>query len=322
MNDSIMNPTDPEQGLPASPEPGAPKESAGARLRSEREARSWTIEQVASQLNLAPRQIEALEQDNFAALPGIAIVRGFIRAYAKLLKIEPAIVIGLLPAENVQSVESLPARPTLATPFSRGASLPSLNGGSTGSRRTMILAALGLLVVLGFAALQLGWISSPSLPFPIPGLTNNAPTAAQPDAGAGAAAAPASPEPADVPAVQPELPPAEAVGQGVSAGPVAEASHQDAPATPSPAVPAKNELVLTMHEDSWIEVRRAASERQAENVVQFARLVKAGSSEAIDVSEPIILTIGNVSGVEATLRGAAFDLKAGAKNNVARINVK
>ncbi len=63
--------------------------TVGAASRCvERESKEWTIAYVASQLNLAPRQIHALETDNYAALPGLVSVRGFIRSYAKLLKID------------------------------------------------------------------------------------------------------------------------------------------------------------------------------------------------------------------------------------------
>src|ERR1700736_2109394 len=89
MNDMTMNDStthkeaDRQQQEDAQPAPGA-------QLAAQRQALNWSIEQVANQLNLAPRQIQAIEADNYAALPGMASVRGFIRAYAKLLKIDAA----------------------------------------------------------------------------------------------------------------------------------------------------------------------------------------------------------------------------------------
>ncbi len=74
--------------------------SLGERLAAERNVREWTIEYVASQLNLAARQIQALENENYAALPGMASVRGFVRAYAKLLKVDPAPLIALIASET------------------------------------------------------------------------------------------------------------------------------------------------------------------------------------------------------------------------------
>src|SRR3569832_843273 len=73
----------PDRDSPAMPRPGS-------QLAARREELGMTIEQAANQLNLAPRQVYAIESDNFAALPGKASIRGFIRAYAKLLKIDAA----------------------------------------------------------------------------------------------------------------------------------------------------------------------------------------------------------------------------------------
>ena len=70
--------------------------SPGAHLAAGRQASSWSVEQVAAQLKLAPRQVLALEKDDYAALPEAAIVKGFTRAYAKLLKLDPEPILALL----------------------------------------------------------------------------------------------------------------------------------------------------------------------------------------------------------------------------------
>ena len=59
--------------------------SAGARLRDARMAAGLSIDAVAQQLKLAPRQVQALEDDDFAQLPGRTFVRGFMRNYARLV---------------------------------------------------------------------------------------------------------------------------------------------------------------------------------------------------------------------------------------------
>lgn len=82
------------------------------------------------------------------------------------------------------------------------------------------------------------------------------------------------------------------------------------------AVSAKDPLVFTARQDSWIEVRRSAG-----NAAVLSRLVKAGETETVDVSEPVSVVIGNAAGVQATLRGAPLDLKSGG-GNVARLTVK
>ncbi|HEY8101912.1 MAG TPA: RodZ domain-containing protein [Burkholderiaceae bacterium] len=96
----------------------------GAQLAAHRQARGFTIEQVANQLNLAPRQIQALEADNYAALPGVVIARGFIRAYAKLLKVDPAPLVSLMQGE-VAPMESIQLKRALSGSFSSESRLPS-----------------------------------------------------------------------------------------------------------------------------------------------------------------------------------------------------
>lgn len=65
----------------------------GEVLRVTREKQGLSIQDIASRLRLSPKQISAIEADNFAALPESTIIKGFIRNYAKLLKIgsEPLI---------------------------------------------------------------------------------------------------------------------------------------------------------------------------------------------------------------------------------------
>ena len=60
----------------------------GGALRAARESQGLTVHEIASRLRLSPKQIEAIEADNYATLPEPTIVRGFIRNYAKLLKID------------------------------------------------------------------------------------------------------------------------------------------------------------------------------------------------------------------------------------------
>jgi len=71
--------------------------AAGTLLREGREAAGLTVAAVAQQLKLAPRQIVALEEGDFAKLPGRTFVRGFLRNYARLLRLDPDAVIAALP---------------------------------------------------------------------------------------------------------------------------------------------------------------------------------------------------------------------------------
>ena len=61
--------------------------SSGDVLRKAREALGLSLEEVASELRLSAYQIRALEKDDYDDLPGATYVRGYLRAYARLLNL-------------------------------------------------------------------------------------------------------------------------------------------------------------------------------------------------------------------------------------------
>lgn len=61
----------------------------GDTLRSTREHRGLSIEQVAQDTRISARFLEALEAEHFEELPAPVYVRGFLRSYANYLKIDP-----------------------------------------------------------------------------------------------------------------------------------------------------------------------------------------------------------------------------------------
>ena len=93
------------------------RQSVGSTLAAARMEKEWTVQQVADQLKLSTKQIVALEEDKFDDLPKLVIVRGFVRTYAKLLKIDADTLVALLPkdVQNIHLQETL--KPALSTPF-------------------------------------------------------------------------------------------------------------------------------------------------------------------------------------------------------------
>lgn len=61
----------------------------GAHLASIREQKGYTIEYVANKLHLRARIIELIENNEFHLLPEPVFVKGYLRAYAKLLGTSP-----------------------------------------------------------------------------------------------------------------------------------------------------------------------------------------------------------------------------------------
>ena len=60
--------------------------SLGQKIKSARQEQNLSLGDVAERLKLSVKQIEALERDDFDCLPSIVFARGFVRSYAKLLK--------------------------------------------------------------------------------------------------------------------------------------------------------------------------------------------------------------------------------------------
>ena len=59
--------------------------SIGNILRTERETQSRTLTEVSNAVYIKTKYLSALEEENFAAIPGEVYVKGFIRAYASYL---------------------------------------------------------------------------------------------------------------------------------------------------------------------------------------------------------------------------------------------
>ncbi|GAB4290278.1 MAG: DUF4115 domain-containing protein [Thiohalomonadaceae bacterium] len=80
----------------------------GQRLRLAREAAGLSREEVSTRLRLRLELIRALEEDDYAHLPPVAFVSGYLRSYARLLE---------LPAEElVAMLERRDEAPALVSP--------------------------------------------------------------------------------------------------------------------------------------------------------------------------------------------------------------
>lgn len=82
----------------------------GHMLRNERLARKMSIEDISRQLRISAVQVEAIEKEDFDALPGRTFLRGFVRNYANLMHLDANAVLKMLPgpAAVVTRVEHTP----------------------------------------------------------------------------------------------------------------------------------------------------------------------------------------------------------------------
>lgn len=94
MNTSDKHVIDMEQAEDLADPPSVlGRRSPGAMLAAQRETLALSIEQVADQLNLTKHFVSALESDGYEKLPGEVFVRGYIRAYSNLLRLDPVQIL-------------------------------------------------------------------------------------------------------------------------------------------------------------------------------------------------------------------------------------
>jgi cytoskeleton protein RodZ len=129
-----------EQGNPSA---AIPLTSSGGMLREARERLGLSVADVAGQIKFAPRQIEALEADDFKHLPEGAFLRGFVRSYAKILHLDAQTLLAALPQPKAAAAELIPA--SVEVPFP--------NAHSVRQQNLIWLGAASLLavIVVGFA---------------------------------------------------------------------------------------------------------------------------------------------------------------------------
>ena len=292
----------------------------GATLAAQRESMGWTVEQAAEQLKLAVRQVIAMEKGDYAALPSPAVTRGFVRAYAKILRLDPAPLVAMIPMDDPVPTESGgPVRRDRQTSFSHSR-YPT--HGKRSSLPLAWIAGVAVVAAAGAAVWHFGLVSLPGRDTPASSTGNGDAVLNE---------APANNAPVPDTLLNPSVPlisvpaPADTTGGAGPATPAAGGTVQPAPAAVPPAALATpattpaagaNTLVLAVREDSWIEVRPQGGK------ALISRLVKAGSTETVEVPGGATLTVGNPGGVSATLRGAALALPPLPGKTVARVTLK
>ncbi len=117
--------------------------STGSILRAAREKLGLTVTEVAGQIKFAPRQIEALEADDYGNLPEVAFLRGFVRSYAKILRLDAEALLANLPPAKA-AIPELP-QTAVKMPF------PSDQSDRQQNLIWLTAAAVLALIVAGFS---------------------------------------------------------------------------------------------------------------------------------------------------------------------------
>ncbi len=309
----------------------------GALLRDERERVGFTADEVATHLRLTRATLGYLEDGKFDRLPGDTFARGYVRAYARLLKLDPSLFVahydryvGIDTRESrVNTIDKVDVKPK------RGARL--------------VMSISTLLIVVIMVALGLWWwnvsreaptrveetgamdevqVDSMLLPDSF-NQADSAPMIGDPATGDPAAGATSNAEPAaEVSSTEAETQqPAEPASPAPQTGaePATEAATNEASsaaataesaASESPAAASQSGLVMSFSANCWVQVSTT------DGRVLHSRQMQQGQTLNIDRQGPLDLVIGAASAVsKIEYNGQPVELTSNASSGVARLRL-
>ena len=289
--------------------------TAGEQLRHTREQKNLSVTDVASQLNLEARIIEAIEANDFESLPAATYARGYLRSYAKILNIDADVILA---AYNNEA----PDPPEI---------IPEVKHSSQTSSSDKPVRAFTYLVSLTLVILLAAWLYSNYLIDPDTARAQSSAEEQDDEVQVSALSY-------EVPIVQHsdqpfyrviEIDEAEAVeidtgasgimendtGADETANSEAETDDEDYPRTVSSDLEGPDSLVLRLNADSWIEIFDALGNKV------FLNLGREGQVLNLRGTAPFSLILGFAEGVEVEINGAAFDTAPFTEGSIARFTL-
>ena len=309
--------------------------TAGAELRAAREGAGLSIEEVAQQLKLAPRQVKALEDDDYAKLPGRTFVRGFVRNYARAFGLDADELVARLPGAEPslerptitpsgRPMGSLPAParrnwarwaiPLLLVAFAGVAGVYEMRRQQSEAHRDSATEPAPASAALPAPVTTIGGTTSATLPNPLSAEDPSALSGALPGTPPASGTAPpgaGAPAPASGAAVAGTSAPAPAAG---TSAPVNTTSGTSSTAAQSAS--GEPLLVLSFKATAWVQVK------DRNGNVLLAQNAAAGTTQAVAGPLPLDVVVGNADDVTATFRGQRVDLAPFVRGNVARLSLK
>lgn len=312
MNDSI--PQEQTEDALAVQTPEIVTELPGKRLRETREAARLSREEVGHHLRLDPTLIRALEEDDYGKLPSPAYICGYLRSYARLLKLDEREIVNAYSKGQVISSALIPENINI---------LPGKKVNYAAFKWIGILLLIAALIGAGLWLLDrpdiLERFGSETRPSSEPG--NMQTPVVQDEESVPQAIVDAIRDAKEAgPAVVPEEP----AQQADTSTPVEPARDAvaDAPVS-APATDSQGEsstgpgAVLRLHyrDDSWTEIM----DRDANRVVY--RLVRRGAELTVDAEPPFTILLGNAPGVDIYFRDELFDHSRFHRNEIAYFRI-
>ncbi|MDZ4719253.1 MAG: DUF4115 domain-containing protein [Roseiflexaceae bacterium] len=250
----------------------------GERLRTARESQGISLSQAAAETRILQRYLVALEEGDYANLPGDVYARGFIRNYARLLDLSAEELIELYRSDRGRS-EPIKIIQATAAPRIRGFSLPSFFGVFF-----VVLSLVGISYLVLNATSSMGTgvggaatITPTNAPTPLP-----LPTA--------------PPAPTDLPSI------ASAPTAVPTLGPAGFVPVPATTAIPAPTAQSEAPIILEVRTDagnspgSWLQIK-------ADGKTVFQKVLGPGQSLRYTAQRDVWIRAGNASVVSLTING-------------------
>lgn len=304
----------------------------GAALAAARNAKNLSVQAVSDTLRLSLKQINALESDDFSALPQPMATRGFIRNYARLLELDAE---PLLDSYRQRVPDNTPTSLNVQT------SVPHVQLVKK-NKPWFKFAAIVLSLVLLVWYLQVEQSASvatnvtgnnevvsavalPELPAaPAPSAESASPPAAEVGAansvGANSVATNLaeslpSPAPSELATAKPKPSTASvAANDGLQLRPSSDmrvTAEVKANAAGNPAW-----LIVSVTDKAWVQVKDKSG------AVLFEKMLTANSSDKIEAQPPLFVWLGNAKATSLDYMGKPVDVASKTFNNTARLTLE
>lgn len=307
----------------------------GASLRSAREAKGMSHQDVSNSLRFSVKQIEALENNAFELFPDAMMTRGFIRSYAKYLEIDAEPLLAIYRASLGEDTQKVIAIKSSMQPI-------ALSSGSW----PWLKYILATIVVLLFLLAWMLYVEF--MPKQVDADVGSVAEQAQPTAEAKNETGESTISLPPPPMPEAALPAAERVTEANADEVIQDITDKQLPetvalpaksneekvtvpasATASPAAVANaavsvspaasagvKSLSFSFSGQSWVSVKDKTGK------LVYEKLGEDGMQETITAKPPLMVIIGNASSTTLQFSGQTVDLTPNIKNNVARITLE
>lgn len=297
--------------------------TAGALLRDAREAAGLHIAALAVALKVPVAKLEALEADNFSALPDMVFVRALASSVCRTLKIDPQAVLALLPqGEGPRlSAGDVGLNAPVKGFAGRSSAAPFKGAGSRSFvwavGLLLIGAALMMFLPRGLDADLSALLKQPETTTKIPMPTGDVAQEISVAVGAEQRVPSAAPAPAPAAGVGVELPAGESIKPaGIASHPIVLPSVEASAPSSAPAADAPSGvLAFKARSESWIQVRDAAG------ALVLQRNLAPNELVSVSGVLPLAVVIGRADATEVFVRGKPYDIGPVSRENVARFEV-